>query len=59
MWWKYSVHMYVSGKMRHAETIPGSREGVIKENDGVEWIHCNKHCKCHNVPQYNASKNKV
>jgi hypothetical protein len=26
IWWKYSVHMYVNGKMRHAENIPGMGE---------------------------------
>jgi hypothetical protein len=25
IWWKY-VHMYVNGKMRPVETIPGGRE---------------------------------
>jgi hypothetical protein len=27
---KYRVHMYVSGKMRAVETIPGMREGGNK-----------------------------
>jgi hypothetical protein len=26
--------MYINGKMRPVETIPGMRGGVIKENDG-------------------------
>jgi hypothetical protein len=26
--------MYEDGKMRHVDTIPGMREGRIKENDG-------------------------
>jgi hypothetical protein len=26
--------MYVNGKMRHVETIPGMGVGGIKENDG-------------------------
>jgi hypothetical protein len=33
-WYKHCVHMYENGKMRSAETIPGMREGGIKENDG-------------------------
>jgi hypothetical protein len=33
--WKYSVHIYVNGKMIPVETIPGMERGVIKENDGV------------------------
>jgi hypothetical protein len=31
---EYYVHMYVNGKMRHVETIPGKREGITKGNDG-------------------------
>jgi hypothetical protein len=30
--------MYVNGKMRPVDTIPGMWGGEIKENDGVEWI---------------------
>jgi hypothetical protein len=29
---KYCVHIYVNGKMRPVETIPGMGEGRIKEN---------------------------
>jgi hypothetical protein len=33
--------MYVSGKMRHVETIPGmGRGGGIKENDGGGEFNC-------------------
>jgi hypothetical protein len=28
IWCKYCVHMYVNGKMRPLETIPGMGEGV-------------------------------
>jgi hypothetical protein len=31
---KNSVHIYVSGKMRPVETIPGLGGGGKKENDG-------------------------
>jgi hypothetical protein len=51
MWWKYSVHMYVNGKNRPVETIPGMREKGI--NVGVVnsiIIYCKKFYKCHNVP---------
>jgi hypothetical protein len=27
MWWKYCVHMYINGKMRHIEAIPNGRRG--------------------------------
>jgi hypothetical protein len=53
MWWKYSVHIYVNGKMRPVETIPGMERGRIKENDaGVNsvMIYCKNFCKYHNVP---------
>jgi hypothetical protein len=32
--WKYSVHMYVNGKIRPVKTIPGIRKG---ENKGEWW----------------------
>jgi hypothetical protein len=45
--------MYINGKMRRAETIPGMGRDGIEENDGGgEFnydIFCN-FCKCHNVP---------
>jgi hypothetical protein len=42
--------MYVNGKMRPIETIPGMGGGGIKENDsGGDEIHCKNFCKCHNV----------
>jgi hypothetical protein len=53
MWWKYSVHVYVAGKMRAAETIPGTGEGEIKENDGgvnSTMRYFKKFNKCHSVP---------
>jgi hypothetical protein len=43
--------MYVNGKMRPVETIPGIGGGGIKENDGgvdSTMINC-ENCKCHNV----------
>jgi hypothetical protein len=33
IWRKYCAHMYINGKMRTAETIPGVMAGGIKEND--------------------------
>jgi hypothetical protein len=33
MWCKYRVHMYVNGKMRPVETLPGIRGG----NKGEWW----------------------
>jgi hypothetical protein len=32
--------MYVTGKMRHVETIPGMGEREIKENDGGGEFNC-------------------
>jgi hypothetical protein len=32
MWWEYYAPMYVNGKIRSVETIPGM-EGGDKEND--------------------------
>jgi hypothetical protein len=45
--------MYVNGKMRPAETIPGTGEEGIKENDGgvnSTMTHCKNFCNYHNVP---------
>jgi hypothetical protein len=41
---KYYVHMYVNGKMRPVETIPGMGEWV-----NSTMIHCKNFCKCHSV----------
>jgi hypothetical protein len=32
-WCKYCVHMYVNGKLRSVETMPGVGGGRIKENN--------------------------
>jgi hypothetical protein len=37
IWCKYSVYMYVNGKMRPVETIPGMGGGRIKTNGGGEF----------------------
>jgi hypothetical protein len=43
--------MYVNGKMRLAETIPGMMRGKIKENDGrvnysmIYFIYYKNFCK--------------
>jgi hypothetical protein len=61
--------MYVNGKMRPVETLPGKEGGGIKENDSylmnssmIYFMYCKNFCKCQNVPQYNKkeknSKNK-
>jgi L-lactate utilization protein LutB len=48
--------MYVNGKMRPVETIPGIVGRGIKENDGgvsstmTYLIYSKNCCKCHNVP---------
>jgi hypothetical protein len=45
--------MYVNGKMRPVETLPGMGEGRVRENvEGVNsmMINYKKFCKCHNVP---------
>jgi hypothetical protein len=50
---QYCVYLYVNGKMRPVETIPGMRGGRIKENDGglnSTMIYCKNFCKCHNIP---------
>jgi hypothetical protein len=33
--------MYVNGKMRPAETVPGMGEGRVKENDGRDEFNYN------------------
>jgi hypothetical protein len=38
IWCKYCVSMYVNGKERPVETIPGMGRWEIKENDGGGWI---------------------
>jgi hypothetical protein len=54
IWCKYCVYMYVNGKMKSVETIPGIEGG----NKG-EWlrawtqiylIYCKSFCECNNVP---------
>jgi hypothetical protein len=45
--------MYVNGKIRSVETLPGMGGGGIKENDGgvhSTMIYFKNFCKCHNVP---------
>jgi hypothetical protein len=45
--------MYINGKVRPVEAVPGLGEEGIKENDrGVSstMIYCKNFCKCHNVP---------
>jgi hypothetical protein len=45
--------MYVNGKMRPVETIPGVGGEGIKEKDGrvnSTMIYCKNFCKCHNAP---------
>jgi hypothetical protein len=48
--------MYVNGKMRPVETIPGVGEGEIKEDEGggefkYDMFNIFKNfCKCHNEP---------
>jgi hypothetical protein len=52
IWYKYSVLMFVNGKTRPVETIPGIGGGEIKENDGgvnSSMIYSKKFCKYHNV----------
>jgi hypothetical protein len=42
--------MYVNGKMRCVETIPGMEADKIKENDReVDSSDIKNFCKCHNV----------
>jgi hypothetical protein len=49
--------MYVDGKMKPVETIPGMGVGGIKENNGGDEFNYDifdilfkNFCKCHNVP---------
>jgi hypothetical protein len=45
--------MYLNGKMKPFETIPGMGGKGIKENDGGVYstmIHCKNFSKCHIVP---------
>jgi hypothetical protein len=48
--------MYVNGKMRPTETIPGMGKGRIKENGGggdstrMYWMYFKNFCKYHSVP---------
>jgi hypothetical protein len=48
--------MYVNGKMRPVETIPGMGRERIKENGGgvnssmMYLTYCKNFCKCHNIP---------
>jgi hypothetical protein len=37
IWWKYSVHIYVNGKMRPVETIPGM--GERRERKMMEGVN--------------------
>jgi hypothetical protein len=40
IWCKYCVHIYVNGKIRPVETIPGIEAmGGIKENDGRDEFY--------------------
>jgi hypothetical protein len=47
--------MYINAKMIPVETVPGIREGRMKErvkgvNSNMRYlIHCKKPCTCHNV----------
>jgi hypothetical protein len=51
--------MYVNGKMKAVETIPGIGTGEIKESGrGVNStiICCKNFCKCYNVSPHNNNK---
>jgi hypothetical protein len=54
--------MYVNGKMRPTENIPGLGEGRRKKNGGgvnstvIHLIYCKNFCKCHNIPQAQSKK---
>jgi hypothetical protein len=52
MWWKWYVHMYVNGKMRPAETIPGMRviRKMMKGVNSTLLIYCKNFYKSHKVP---------
>jgi hypothetical protein len=44
--------MYLNGKMKPVETIPGTGVGKIKEDNGggnSSMICLKKFCKCHNA----------
>jgi hypothetical protein len=49
--------MYVNGKMRPVETIPGIGEREIRRmvegvnSSMIHLIYCKNFCKCHKVPQ--------
>jgi hypothetical protein len=44
------MSMYVNGKMRPVETIPGMGEGPRMTEAGNSTVICCKNfCKCHNV----------
>jgi hypothetical protein len=53
--------MYVNGKMVSLQTVPGMREGGMKESsEGVNssmiyFIHCKNLCKCYSVPSPSPS----
>jgi hypothetical protein len=65
MWYTYSVYIYVNGKVRTVETIPGMGREKVKENDGGVnsiMIYCKNFYKCHNVPpaqQFKKCKNEL
>jgi hypothetical protein len=40
MWWKYYLLIYVNGKMRPVETIPGMGYQGITKNDGGCEFNC-------------------
>jgi hypothetical protein len=40
IWWTYYILIYVNGKMRLVETIPGMGKGGIKKNDGGGEFNC-------------------
>jgi hypothetical protein len=53
--------VYINGKVRPVETIPGMEVGGIKENDGEvnsSIIYCKNFCKCHNVSPVQQLKKK-
>jgi hypothetical protein len=46
--------MYVNGKMRNVETIPGMEGGRRKmERVNSTMIYCKNFYKCHHISQYN------
>jgi hypothetical protein len=54
--------MYVNGKMRPVETIPGMGGGGRENDEGDEFnviylIHCKDFCKCHSAPTAQFLKN--